>query len=91
MGNTEGEGVHADTSHEPSTLRTLVYVIRGRIREFGSAGAVTDAVKVYDVSGDRWVLLDRTGHDLWQGSGGFIGGKLFLIDFLDLLLLTIKR
>ena len=177
----------------PSTLHTLVYVIGGRIRQFGGAGTVTNAVKVYDVgtnswnsrapvpvrlshtngaveldgkiyvtggftrvwdpqrnvwrlstlkslyvydpatdtwtrrhdmpiatangvsagyrgmlyvgtscydssvcgddsergalwryspATDRWVLLDRTGHDLWQGSGGFIGGKLYLIDFL---------
>jgi N-acetylneuraminic acid mutarotase len=39
----------------PSTLRTLVYVIGGRSREFGSPGATTSAVKAYDVSANRWL------------------------------------
>jgi hypothetical protein len=38
----------------PSTQRTVLYVIGGRPRRFGGAGAITDAVKAYDVSANRW-------------------------------------
>lgn len=39
---------------DPSTQRTIVYVIGGGVRRFGGDGAITDAVKAYDVSANRW-------------------------------------
>jgi N-acetylneuraminic acid mutarotase len=38
----------------PATLRTILYVIGGRPKEFGSAGQITSAVKAYDVSANVW-------------------------------------
>jgi Kelch motif len=36
----------------------------------------------YNPSTDRWVLLSRTPHDPGNGGGGFVGGKLYLIEDL---------
>lgn len=36
----------------------------------------------YNPRTDRWVLLGRTPHDPWDAGGGFIGGKLYLVEFL---------
>lgn len=39
---------------DPSTLRSLVYVIGGRPRMFGGSGVITDAVRAYDASSNVW-------------------------------------
>jgi N-acetylneuraminic acid mutarotase len=36
----------------------------------------------YNPATDRWVLLTRTPHDPGYGAGGFIGGKLYLVEDL---------
>ena len=36
----------------------------------------------YNPSTDRWVLLSRTPHDPGYGGGGFVGGKLYLVEDL---------
>jgi N-acetylneuraminic acid mutarotase len=36
----------------------------------------------YNPANDTWVLLSRTPHDPAYGGGGFIGGKLYLVDEL---------
>ena len=36
----------------------------------------------YDPSTDRWTLLGRTPHDPGYGGGGFVGGKLYLVQDL---------
>jgi len=46
-----------------------------------SEGAV-GALWRYTPETDRWVLLSRTPHDPSYGGGGFIGGRLYLVDDL---------
>lgn len=40
------------------------------------------AIWRYSPSTDRWVLLTRTPHSFWSDGGGFIGGKLHLVEAL---------
>jgi hypothetical protein len=39
---------------DPTTLRTRLYVIGGKPKEFASPGNITSAVKVYDAATNKW-------------------------------------
>jgi hypothetical protein len=59
----------------------MLYVATSCHHECGES-ADRGALWRYNPSTDRWVLLGRTPHDPAYGGGGFVGGKLYLVEEL---------
>ena len=64
---------------DAATGRTTMYVIGGRPNRFGGAGAITDAVKAYDVAANRWRSAAPYPVRIWSTNGAVeLEGKIYV-------------
>jgi len=63
---------------DPATLRTRLYVIGGKAKEFASPGNITNVVKVYDAATNKWQARAPYPLRIRSPNAAELNGKIYV-------------